>query len=131
MTIGLDLEVVRSSGDVVTLDTGMLTETDIYLASADIETTRTHKLEALRRLTKVIASSEIPEFSDDIELPPASQRSPGLETAAAFFVRRKRIRQDLDRDITPNALIAGSVIDTHPARAEDRGDLVGTHLASC
>jgi hypothetical protein len=64
VTIVLDLELVRSSGDVVQLDTAMLTETDIYLASADIETTRTHKLEALRRLSDLLAG----RIADSIEL---------------------------------------------------------------
>jgi hypothetical protein len=64
VTIALDLEVVRASGDIVQLDAAMLTETDIYLASADIETTRTHKLEALRRLSDLLAS----RIADSIEL---------------------------------------------------------------
>ncbi len=64
VTMALDLEVVRSSGDVVQFDSAMLTETDIYLASADIETTRTHKMEALRRLSDLLAS----RIADSIEL---------------------------------------------------------------
>jgi hypothetical protein len=64
VTVALDLEVVRASGDIVQLDAAMLTETDIYLASADIETTRTHKLEALRRISDLLAS----RIADSIEL---------------------------------------------------------------
>jgi hypothetical protein len=64
VTIQLDLEVVRMSGDIVRLDSAMLSETDIYLASADIEVTRTHKLEALRRLSDILAS----RIADTIEL---------------------------------------------------------------
>ena len=64
VTLGLDLEVVRASGDVVRLDSAMLSETEIYLASADIEVTRTHRLEALRRLADIMAS----RIADTIEL---------------------------------------------------------------
>ncbi len=64
VTLELELEVVRASGDIVRLDSGMLSETDIYLASADIEVTRTHKLEALRRLSDILAS----RVADTIEL---------------------------------------------------------------
>jgi hypothetical protein len=64
VTVGLDLEVVRASGDIVKFDAAMLTETDIYLASADIETTRTHKLEALRRISDLLAG----RIADSIEL---------------------------------------------------------------
>lgn len=70
VTLILDAEVVRPTGDVVRLDTAMLTETDIYLASADVESTRTHKLEALRRLSDLLAG----RIADSIELmqrPPA------------------------------------------------------------
>ena len=64
LTIQLDLELVRSSGDVVRLDPRMLTESDVYLASPDIEVTRTNRLEALRRLSDVLAS----RVADSIEL---------------------------------------------------------------
>jgi len=64
VTIALDLEVVRASGDIVQLDSAMLSETDSYLASADIETTRTHKLEALRRISDLLAG----RIADSIEL---------------------------------------------------------------
>ncbi|MEE8166683.1 MAG: LPS assembly lipoprotein LptE [Myxococcota bacterium] len=64
VTLELDLEVVRASGDIVRLDSEMLSETDVYLASADIEVTRTHKLEALRRLSDILAS----RIADTIEL---------------------------------------------------------------
>ncbi len=64
VTLELDLEVVRASGDIVRLDSEMLSETDVYLASADIEVTRTHRLEALRRLADIMAS----RIADTIEL---------------------------------------------------------------
>ena len=64
VTLELDLEILLASGDIVRLDSAMLRETDIYLASADIEVTRTHKLEALRRLSDILAS----RIADSIEL---------------------------------------------------------------
>ena len=64
LTVRLDLEVVLASGDIVRLDSGMLTESDVYLASPDIEVTRTNRLEALRRLSDVLAT----RVADSIEL---------------------------------------------------------------
>lgn len=64
VTIALDMEVTRTSGDSVRFDPAMLTETEIFFASADIEVTRTNKLEALRRLSDVLAG----RIADSIEL---------------------------------------------------------------
>lgn len=55
VTLSLDLEVLRRSGDVVRLAPQGLSESDIYLASQDIEVLRTNRLEALRHLSDVIA----------------------------------------------------------------------------
>ena len=64
LTLKLDLEVVRARGDVVRLDPRMLTESDVYLASADIEVTRSNRLEVLRRLSDLLAS----RVADSLEL---------------------------------------------------------------
>jgi len=64
LTLQLDLEIVRGEGDVVRLDPAMLTETDVYLASADIEVTRTNRLELLRRLSDLLAT----RVADALEL---------------------------------------------------------------
>lgn len=64
LTLELDLEVHLASGDVVKLDPTMLSETESYLASPDVEVTRTNRLEALRRLSDQIAS----RVADTIEL---------------------------------------------------------------
>lgn len=64
VTVQLDLEVVRASGDIVRLDSAMLSESDVYLASADIEVTRTNRLEVIRRLSDRLAS----RIADSIEL---------------------------------------------------------------
>lgn len=64
LTLQLDLEVVRGEGDVVRLDPTMLTETDVYLASADVEVTRTNRLELLRRLSDLLAT----RVADTLEL---------------------------------------------------------------
>ncbi len=64
LTLRLDLEVVLATGDIVRLDSGMLSESDVYLASPNIEVTRTNRLEVLRRLSDVLAS----RVADSIEL---------------------------------------------------------------
>ncbi len=64
LTLQLDLEVVLASGNVVRLDSRMLSESDVFLASPDIEVTRTNRLEVLRRLSDVLAS----RLADSIEL---------------------------------------------------------------
>jgi hypothetical protein len=64
LTLTLDLEVVRAGGDVIRLDPSMLSETDAYLASADIEVTRTNRLELLRRLSDQLAV----RVADSLEL---------------------------------------------------------------
>jgi hypothetical protein len=64
LTLKLDLEIVRARGDIVRLDPRMLTESDVYLASADIEVTRSNRLEVLRRLSDLLAS----RVADSLEL---------------------------------------------------------------
>lgn len=64
LTLKLDLEVVRAKGDIVRLDPRMLTESDVYLANADIEITRTNRLEVLRRLSDLLAS----RVADSLEM---------------------------------------------------------------
>jgi len=64
LTLQLDLEVVRAEGDIVRLDPEMLSETDVYLASPDIEVTRSNRLELLRRLSDLLAS----RVADSLEL---------------------------------------------------------------
>ena len=59
VTMELDLEVVRAGGLIVRLDSGTLSETEFYLASADVEITRTNRLEALRHLSDVLAARAV------------------------------------------------------------------------
>ncbi len=73
LTLALDLEVRLANGDVVKLDPTMLSETESYLASPDIEVTRTNRLEALRRISDLLAS----RVADSIEL--IDQPIPGAE----------------------------------------------------
>ena len=73
LTLALDLEVRLPNGDVVKLDPTMLSETEAYLASPDIEVTRTNRLEALRRISDLLAS----RVADSIEL--IDQPIPGAE----------------------------------------------------
>lgn len=64
VTLQLDLEVVLGSGMVMALDPHTLSDTELYLASEDIEVTRTNRLEALRHLSDVLAT----RVADSIEL---------------------------------------------------------------
>lgn len=64
LTLVLDLEVQLAGGDVIKLDSSMLSETESYLASPDIEVTRSNRLEALRHLSDQLAS----RVADTIEL---------------------------------------------------------------
>ena len=64
LTLELDLEIELASGDRIQLDSSVLTETESYLASPDIEVTRTNRLEALRRMSDLLAS----RVADSIEL---------------------------------------------------------------
>lgn len=56
VTLSLELELLREAGDVIRLPPRSLSESDIYLASQDIEVTRTNRLEALRHLSDVLAT---------------------------------------------------------------------------
>lgn len=82
LTLALDLEVRLANGDVVKLDPTMLSETESYLASPDIEVTRTNRLEALRRISDLIAA----RVADSIELidrpMPDSESVPETEKSA-------------------------------------------------
>lgn len=66
LTLVLDLEVQLAGGDVIKLDSTMLSETESYLASPDIEVTRSNRLEALRHLSDQLASrvADTIEFID-------------------------------------------------------------------
>lgn len=64
LTLALDLDVQLENGTVVKLDPAMLSETDSYLASPDIEVTRTNRLEALRRISDLLAA----RVADSLEL---------------------------------------------------------------
>ncbi len=55
LTLGLDLELRRRDGQAIALDGRALTETELYLASADVEAERKNREEALRRLAALLA----------------------------------------------------------------------------
>ena len=82
LTLALDLEVRLPNGDVVKLDPTMLSETEAYLASPDIEVTRTNRLEALRRISDLLAA----RVADSIELIdrpiPGAEAVPDTEKSA-------------------------------------------------
>ncbi len=56
VTLTLELELLRREGDVIRLPARALSESDVYLASSDVEVTRTNRLEALRHLSDVLAT---------------------------------------------------------------------------
>lgn len=55
LTLGLELEVVRSDGRALPIDARALRETERYFASADVEATRKNRSEAIRRLAALLA----------------------------------------------------------------------------
>jgi len=68
----LDLEIVSATGDIVRLDSRALSETDIYLASPDVEVTRSNRLEALRHLSDLLAT----RIADSLEWIEISELAP-------------------------------------------------------
>lgn len=56
VTLALELELLRAEGDVIRLADAELSESDIYLASQDVEITRTNRLEALRHVSDLLAT---------------------------------------------------------------------------
>lgn len=55
LRLGLAIRVARRDGTLVPLDAAAQTETERYVASADVEVERTHREEALRRLATLLA----------------------------------------------------------------------------
>ncbi|MCC6642410.1 MAG: LptE family protein [Deltaproteobacteria bacterium] len=55
VTVQIQLDVRRRDGTLVPIDPGAMTETEIYVASADAEAALTNRNEALRRVASVIA----------------------------------------------------------------------------
>jgi hypothetical protein len=55
LTVRIELDIRRRDGTQVPIDPGALTESEIYVASADAEAALTNRNEALRRVASVIA----------------------------------------------------------------------------
>jgi hypothetical protein len=55
LRLSLALKIARRDGTVVPLDAAAQTETERYVASAEVEVERTHREEALRRLATLLA----------------------------------------------------------------------------
>ncbi len=55
LTLVLDLHVTRRDGTRVPIDGAALSESERYVASADVEVERTHREEAVRRLAGLLA----------------------------------------------------------------------------
>jgi hypothetical protein len=56
VTMTLDLTVRRRDGSEVPLETAAFRESERYLSSADVEAERKNRLEALRRVSRVLAT---------------------------------------------------------------------------
>jgi hypothetical protein len=56
VTLSLDVVVERKSGDPLKLDSGTMRDSEVYLASADVEVGRKNREEALRRLSEMLAA---------------------------------------------------------------------------
>jgi hypothetical protein len=56
VTLGLELVARSADGSLLTLDPTALTESELYLASADVEAQRKNREEALRRIAGVLAA---------------------------------------------------------------------------
>jgi hypothetical protein len=81
LTLALDLEVQLENGTVVKLDSSMLSESESYLASPDIEVTRTNRLEALRHISDLLAS-RVADSLELIDRPMPDEPGSALPTAA-------------------------------------------------
>jgi len=55
LTLELDLRARRADGTLVPMDVHSLRETERYLASADVEVQRKNRVEAIRRVSAVVA----------------------------------------------------------------------------
>lgn len=53
--LGLEVQVSRPDGSVVHLDQRSLSESELYLSSADLEVSRTYREEAIRQVADVLA----------------------------------------------------------------------------
>jgi len=71
VTMRLQLDVEARAGETPGLDAFGLAETEVYLASADIELSRKNRNEALRRLAKLLAD----RVYDQLELVTSRARS--------------------------------------------------------
>ena len=57
--IAVEIQVRRRNGTDLAIDARSLTETEIYLASSDVEAGRKNREEALRRIFQVLAGRVI------------------------------------------------------------------------
>jgi hypothetical protein len=55
VTVSLDLKALRRDGRSVAIDSAALAQSDIYLASADIEAVRKNRQEALHHVSQILA----------------------------------------------------------------------------
>ena len=68
VTLALQLDIAKSDGSRRALDPSSLRESEIYLASADVEIGRKNREEALRRLS-VLLASRVHDVLDEELLP--------------------------------------------------------------
>ena len=56
VTVTLDVKAQRRDGRTIAIDSSVLSQTEIYTASADIEALRKNRQEALHRVSQVLAA---------------------------------------------------------------------------
>ncbi len=67
----LAVTIARQDGSALVLDSNVLRESERYLASADVEVTRTHREEAIRRLAALLATRIHDTFLESAAFPEA------------------------------------------------------------
>jgi len=76
LTLELQLELLRAKGDVIRLPARGLRESEVYLASQDVEVARSNRLEALRHLSDILAT----RVADSVEWITHSEAVPSPAT---------------------------------------------------
>ncbi len=66
VTLTLDLEAQRPDGEALPISRSALRESELYLASADVEATRKNREEALRRLARLLAGRVHDSLSESL-----------------------------------------------------------------
>jgi len=83
VTIELDLEARRHDGSTVPIDRDSLRDSERYLASADQQATRKNRMEALRRVSAVLAERVYTALAETLEQQEVHAAAPPEPVGAA------------------------------------------------